>query len=224
VRIRLAVLVGAAALAVPAAASGAQISAGPAPVSYSNPNIEIDQGEQVSFLNLDLTAPHDVTSIDVGSGAKPLFASETVGFLTEVPVVGAEALAPGSYDYLCSIHTFMTGSITVRGAGSGGGAGPSLKLRALDRRLAKVERAGALRIETKLSKAATVTVVARAGKAKVAYAKKKLGKGTDSLKAKLTSKGERLVSKADRLALELSARATDASGNTTRRSVDITLR
>ena len=210
-------------LALPAAASGERIVAGPAPVAYQNPNIEIDAGEPVTFLNLDLTAPHDVTSIDPGPGGSALFSSETVGFLTEVPVVGAENLGPGSYDYICSIHSFMTGSIRVGGAGGGGGGG-SLKVRVLDRKLAKVRKSGALRVEAKLGAPATLSVVAKAGGAKFAYAKKKLGKGTRTLRAKLTSKGRRVIAKADRVALEVKARATDASGDTTRRSVKTTLR
>jgi plastocyanin len=210
-------------LAVPASASAAQIVAGPAPVAYQNPNIEIDPGEEVTFMNLDVTAPHDVTSIDPGPGGTALFSSATVGFLTTVPVVGADKLDPGTYDYICSIHSFMTGAITVRGGGGSGGA-PSLRLRALDREVDEVADAGKLRLRAKLSEAARVSVVATAGRAKVAYGAAKLPKGGGTLKAKLTSKGKRLLGNAKRVSLTLKGRATDADGNTAKHSTELTLR
>ena len=212
------------ALAVPASASAAQIVAGPAPVAYQNPNIEIEPGEEVTFMNLDVTAPHDVTSIDPGPGGTALFSSATVGFLTTVPVVGADRLDPGTYDYICSIHSFMTGAITVRGGGGGSGGAPSLRLRALDRKVEEVADAGKLRVRAKLSEAAKVSVVATAGRAKVAYGSAKLPEGGGTLKAKLTSKGKTLLGKAKRVSLTLKGRATDPDGNTTKRSTELTLR
>ena len=217
------------ALGAPAGASAAQITAGPGPSTYQNPNIEIDAGEAVTFMNLDLTASHDVTSVDVGAGAQPLFRSATVGFLTTVPVEGAEALGPGTYDFLCSIHTFMSGSITVRGTGgggggSGGGEGPSLKLTPLETKLAKVERAGKLAFKAKLDKPATVKVTAKADGTKVAAGKGKLEKGTSRIAVKLTSAGKRLVAKGNRLKLAIVGRATDSDGNSSKTSFGLTLR
>lgn len=222
---RLALAAGAlAALALPATAGAAQITAGPAPSSYQNPMIEIDAGEPVTFLNLDLTGQHDVTATGVGPSAQALFRSETVGFGTQVPVEGAEALGPGTYDFICSIHTFMTGAITVRGGGGGGPAG-SLKLTALDSRLAKVRRAGKLRFRAKLDVPATVRVAAKAANGtKVAAGRARLGKGRGTVAAKLTRKGKRLVAKSKRLALAVTARATDADGNTAKRKLELTLR
>jgi plastocyanin len=212
------------ALAAPTAAGAAQITAGPSPVTYQNPNIEIDAGEAITLTNLDLTAAHDVTSIDVGPGATPLFASETIGFAASAPVNGAEALDPGTYDFLCSVHTFMTGSIKVRGAGGGSSSAPSLHLSALGSRLAKVERAGKLKLRTKLNQAATVNVVAKAADGtKVAAGRDKLDKGTGKLVAKLTSKGKRLVAKAKKLKLEITGRATDRDGNSSKSSLRLTL-
>jgi len=224
--VRLALAAGALiALAAPAAAGAATITAGPGPVSYQNPNVEIDAGEAVSFMNLDLTAPHDVTSVDVGAGAQPLFASATVGFLTTVPVTGAEALDAGRYDFLCSIHTFMTGSITVRGSGGGGGGGtPTLNLSALETDLGKVKRSGKLELRTRLDESATVRVSASTPKGvKFAAGSAKAGKGIDKLSAKLTSKGKRLVASAKKVKLEVSGRATDADGNSSKSTVKLTL-
>ncbi len=224
---RLALAAGALiALAAPAAAGAATVTAGPGPVSYQNPNIEIDAGEAVSFMNLDLTAPHDVTSVDVGAGAQPLFASATVGFLTTVPVTGAETLDAGRYEFLCSIHTFMTGSITVRGSGGGGGGGgtPTLNLSALETDLGKVKRAGKLALRTRLDEPANVRVSATTPNGvKFAAGSAKADKGIDKLSAKLTSKGKRVVANAKKVKLEVSGRATDADGNSSKSTVKLTL-
>ena len=212
------------AMAAPGAAHGAQITAGPAPSSYGNPNIEIDAGDAVTFMNLDLTASHDVTSTDVGPGAQPLFSSATVGFGTTVPVSGAETLDAGTYDFLCSIHTFMTGSIRVRGAG-GGGSAPSFNLAPVDEKLAKVESSGKLRVRVKINEAATVSLAAKsADGTKVAAGTARVGKGSETVAAKLTQKGTRTVAKADRLKLVVTGRATDADGDSSRSTLKLKLR
>lgn len=214
-----------AALALPASAGAAQIVAGPTPYAYQNPEVEIDPGEEVTFLNLDLLPPHDVTSTDVGTNARPLFASPTVGFLAEVPVTGAEKLRPGRYEFLCSVHTFMVGSITVRGkAGNGGDAkGPRLKVKPLERRLTKIDDAGKLRFRVHLGEPARVRVRATAANgAKVAGGKVKLDRGRETIAAKLTPKGERLVATARRLILTVNVRATGRKG-ASEREFELTL-
>ena len=97
----------AAVVAAPAARADERVIAAPLSSGYVNPDVRIDQGEKLTFLNPDV-APHDVTSTEPG-----LFASETVGIGSEVPVTGADSLAAGTYDYICSVHTYMTGTLTV---------------------------------------------------------------------------------------------------------------
>ena len=215
------------ALAVPGAASAAQISAGPSPVTYNNPTIEIAPGESVSFLNLDLGAPHDVTATGVGPGGKALFRSDTVGFGTEVPVVGAEKLVVGSYDFLCSVHTFMKGQINVGGGGGvTGGLQLKLRLDAFDRKLDEVEKAGGLRLRAGLNAAATLVLKVRraSGGAAIATARRELEEGGNRFRAKLTEKGERVIAKAKHLKLEVDGRAADAVGNPARETIGLTLR
>ena len=218
----------AACLAAPSVASAAQITAGPSPSTYGNPNVEIAGGESLTFLNLDLTAVHDVTAIDAGTGGKPVFRSEIIGFGTEAPVVGAEKLGPGSYDFLCSIHTFMTGTLTVSGGGGGGGGGkaPTLMLSALEKKLAKVKKAGALKLRAKVNEAATVAVKVKAagGGPKLASGSAELERGAGTVKAKLTKKGKRVVAKAEKLKLAVKGKATDADGNTGTESLKLKLR
>jgi plastocyanin len=191
---------------------------------YLNPNVSIDSGEALTFFNADFSAPHDVTSVDPG-----LFKSETVNAPAEVPVVGAESLAPGSYRFLCSVHTYMEGTLTVGAGGGGGGAdekAPRLSARLLDDRIAEVLNAGALHLRVKLDEPATVRAVATAGRrqAEVGKGRAKLDAGTAKLVAQLTSRGERLLRHADRVRLELALTAKDAAGNARKRDASATLR
>jgi plastocyanin len=44
----------------------------------------------------------------------PLFASAITPGGGTSPVVGTAALKPGSYDFFCSLHPGMTGTLTVQ--------------------------------------------------------------------------------------------------------------
>jgi plastocyanin len=200
-----------------------RIIAAPFSSGYLNPNVSIDPGEPVTFFNPDFSAPHDVTSVDPG-----LFKSETVNAPAEVPVVGAESLAPGSYRFLCSVHTYMEGTITV-GASGGGGAdekAPRMSARVVDDRIADALDAGALHVRVKLDEPATVRAVATAGRreTKVAKGRAKLDAGTAKLAARLTGRGKRLLRRADKVRLELALSAKDAAGNARKDTASATLR
>jgi plastocyanin len=107
------------------------IYAGP-PNQFIGGDIAINQGDKVSFTNLD-TAGHNVTAKQKEPGGKPLFASASASTGTSQPVVGTEYLRTGPYEYYCSIHPWMTGTITVTSNGTpaqrpgtgGSGASPS---------------------------------------------------------------------------------------------------
>jgi plastocyanin len=211
---------------VASAIAAEQVVAGPAPTSYLNPAVTIDSGEALSFFNLDLTAPHDVTSTEIGPGAEPLFRSETVGAFTEVPVVGAENLAPGSYPFLCSIHTFMEGTLTVTGAGGGGAdnKAPKLTLRARDGKIGKALDAGELRLRAKVNEPARLRLTVKSSAGKVAKAREQLDRGGNRVAAELTSKGKRALKRADGIELKVKAKATDAAGNSSRARTTLELR
>src|SRR3954465_10372811 len=114
-------------LAVAAAwASDQTITATP-PNQFANTSVTIDQGDKVTFHNND-TVIHDVTARGKGSDGKPLFASETTSTGQSNPVKGVEYLTSGRYDFPCSIHPNMTGTLHVTSAGTpaqrpGGGTG-----------------------------------------------------------------------------------------------------
>ncbi len=92
------------------------IYAGP-PNQFVGGDITINQGEKVSFTNLD-TVEHNVTAQQKAPDGKPLFASAPTATGSSEPVAGTEYLKTGTYQYFCSIHPWMTGTITVTSNGS----------------------------------------------------------------------------------------------------------
>ena len=119
------------------AASGAQAAppvpslavAGPqAPtVGFATQTVVMVTGQGLTFANGDTTG-HDITSkltkpMKLKFGKKyytiqvPLFRSESLSAGATGPVVGVESLKPGTYQFYCSLHTSMTGSLIVQAAG-----------------------------------------------------------------------------------------------------------
>jgi plastocyanin len=214
----------AALVAAPTSLADERVIAAPLSSGYVNPNVSIEQGEKLTFLNPDV-APHDVTSAEPG-----LFASETVGVGSEVPVTGADSLGTGAYDYICSVHPYMTGTLTVGSGGGGGGHGghdmkaPKVSVKVRDSRISEVLDTGALSLKVKLDEPATVRPVAAVDRTKVAKARAKLGSGTSRIAAKLTAKGKRLLRGARKVELELTLIAADAAGNAAKRTATAKLR
>jgi plastocyanin len=225
-RVRSAAIVAAvAALTVVASArADERVIAAPLASGFVNPNVSIDQGEKLTFFNPDV-APHDVTSVESG-----LFSSETVSTGTETPVDGADKLPAGTYDFICSVHPYMTGTLTVGAGGGGGGhAGhdmkaPKVSVKVLDTRISDVLDAGALSLQVKLDEPATVRPVAAVDGTKVAKGRAQLGSGTSRMTAKLTAKGKALLRDAHKVDLELTTIAADAAGNAAKRTAAAKLR
>jgi plastocyanin len=67
----------------------------------------IRQGDPLNYTNLD-TVTHNVVS-DTG-----LFQSSTVGLGTTTAVNGVNTLSPGTYQFHCSLHPWMTGQLIVK--------------------------------------------------------------------------------------------------------------
>lgn len=222
----LALVAGAALVAPATAAQGATIYGGPLPVSYANPDVTIAPGEQLTFFNLDLTAPHDVVSIAIGSDFRPVFRSETVGFGTEVPVVGVEKLPAGRYDYICSIHSNMDGTVTVAGSPGQGGDSepPALNVKAADKKAGAAAKAGKLAFKVTVDEPSTLRLTAKKGKKTVATASEKLRSGTNNVKAKLNKAGKKVLRRSKKVSLKYTATATDANGNTSKRKGKVKLR
>ncbi|TML34543.1 MAG: hypothetical protein E6G29_10165 [Actinobacteria bacterium] len=91
------------------------IVAGPgaASTSYATPVVVSQQHGKVSFLNLD-TVQHDVNSTKKSPNGGPLFHSKLVGLGESAPVQGVDHVPAGSYDFFCSVHPGMRGTLIVR--------------------------------------------------------------------------------------------------------------
>lgn len=217
---------GAAVLAAPPARADAQITAGP-PNTYLTPDVTIDQGERVTFMNADVV-DHDVLARDAGPDGKPLFRSELAGFGESVPVAGAEYLVTGSYRFVCSLHPQMEGTLNVSSAGKPvprPGAKTTVKVRVLDSKVAKVKSRGSLRVRVTTNRAATVRMTARTGGTAFAKGTAKLaGAGRKTVQLKLTRAGRSRVKRGGRIPLTVSASARGGEGKAAQAKARTTLR
>jgi plastocyanin len=117
--------------AVPLALGDQQITAEPRD-RFGTQTVTIAQGESVTFTNNDVDS-HNVTATANGADGKPLFASANISFHQTARVDGTQYLVTGSYQFDCTIHPYMKGTLVVTSAGSpvprpgqpSGGSGPS---------------------------------------------------------------------------------------------------
>ncbi|MBV9212826.1 MAG: PQQ-binding-like beta-propeller repeat protein [Actinobacteria bacterium] len=72
------------------------------------------KGDTVRFTNLDSLAQHDLSS-DIPH----LFTSKLIGTGQSEVVQGVDKLPPGSYQFHCSIHSWMHGVLNVEAVGAG---------------------------------------------------------------------------------------------------------
>ncbi|MFL5840502.1 MAG: plastocyanin/azurin family copper-binding protein [Thermoleophilaceae bacterium] len=232
-------------LAAGAAWADATIYAAP-PNQFVGGDVTIAQGEKVTFTNAD-TVTHDVTAAGKGAEGKPLFASAQIGPAQSAAVAGVEYLTTGTYEYICSIHPFMKGTITVSAAGTpaprpGSGSGsegpppqssqasadtvaPATSVKVLDSKRSAVRKRRSLQLAVKTDEAATLAITARAGKTTVATGSAKLTKaGTRKVTVKLTKAGLKLVKSSRNVRIAVAVDATDAAGNSSSASASGRLR
>jgi plastocyanin len=209
----------------------ATIYAGP-PNQFFQGDVSIAQGEAITFTNMD-TVAHDVTAASKGADRKPLFASAQVGTAQSAPVAGVEYLTAGSYPYICSIHPFMKGTITITsegtpkprpGGGGGGGSGQaaatdttpaSVSVKVLDTRRSRVRKRRSLQVAVTTNEPVGVAVTARSGQTVLAQGTAKLNKaGTRKLSIKLTKAGLKAAKSRRPVSLKVTVDSRDASGNT----------
>ena len=87
---------------------------GAASTSYATPVATTTVGGSVEFVNLDL-AKHDVQSTELGPDGRPLFSTPLIDLGETAPITGLDRVAGGrSYEFFCSIHPGMRGSLQVR--------------------------------------------------------------------------------------------------------------
>ena len=190
---------------------------------YSSTVITIDQGEALFFRNIDLQR-HDLVAKDQ-AGGRPLFGTPLLGTGEEALVQGAQQLKGGNYAFFCTLHTFMTGTLTVTGAGSpspppqsGDTTAPTASVKVLDSSASKVLKNRKLRVEVSSSEAgnATLTATMRNGKKTVTIAKGARGfarPGRATVAMALTKAGRSALKGRRSAAVTVTARATDGAGN-----------
>ena len=203
------------------------ITAGPLPNRFANPDVTVDMGELVFFRNSDSTgAVHDVTATGNGSDGKPLFRSETVGAGRTVPVEGVEFLTTGDYDYICSVHPFMTGVIRVSTSGTpkprtpdnpapnpADTTPPTAAVSILDSRISAVLRRKALRVRLTTDEQARFSLTAKVGRTTVASGIAVVKGTRRDFAMSLTRAGKRALAKARTATVKVTARVNDAAAN-----------
>lgn len=190
---------------------------------YSSSGVTVDQGEALIFRNADLNR-HDLVSKQQ-AGGKPLFSTPLLSTGGEALVQGVQQLRPGNYQFFCTIHTYMTGTLTVSGAGapapappSGDTTAPKVTVRVLDSSVSKVVKNGKLRVEVTSDEAGngSATATVKKGKKTVVIARgtrgfPRPGKATVSLA--LTKAGRSALKGRKSAAVTVSAQVKDGSGN-----------
>ncbi len=100
-----------------ASASAGPTSAGPLDqriaalaTSYQPDEVTIVQGDVLEFTNLD-SARHDVVALRKGPDGQPAFATEIIGAGQTVIIEGLEEIPAGVYDFICTLHPRMLGTL-----------------------------------------------------------------------------------------------------------------
>jgi plastocyanin len=195
-----------------------RIQAGPS-TRYTTPSVTMDQGERLTFQNLDGVG-HDVTATGSGPDGRPLFRTPVIGSGQETFVGGSQYLTTGSYGFFCSVHPQMTGTLDVTSAGTpvprpADTSAPRTSVRIRSVRVSTVRRVRRLAVRVRVNEAADVALRARARGRLIARGSVSLNApGARSRALPLTAAGRRLMRRARRLAVTVTARAVDRAGNT----------
>lgn len=82
-------------------------------VGYATPVASTSKGSKFAFRNFD-TAAHNVTARTRASNGNPIFDSDTIALGGVTAVRGVEKLDVGQYEFFCTIHPNMTGTLSIR--------------------------------------------------------------------------------------------------------------
>ncbi len=196
-RIRLAVFVGTALVALGAIVAGAWAIT-PALTAtddaFSSPTYTIDQGEVPSFDNGGANQ-HNVTARQNGPDHKALFVTPTIGGGQSATLNGTQYLSAGSYTFFCTIHpTEMQATLIVTSNGTPQ-ARPSATLALRTKTISKAVKKGIQGTLTASTAVSGVTVTAKLGKATIGKTSASLSPGPQTVKVKLTKAGKSKLSK-----------------------------
>jgi plastocyanin len=127
---------------------------------FSKPTFTIDQGTVATFQNMD-TITHNVSG--PGFQSSPL----NVGPGQSAPVQGTQFLDPGTYQFVCTLHTGMSASLVVSSSGTPV-ARPKVKLKILSSKLDKVVSSRRLKVKvTAVTASNNVSLTAKKGAKKL---------------------------------------------------------
>jgi plastocyanin len=233
--IRRALVAALAALAVaaPAASADQDIVAGPGTV-YLTQSVTMAQGERLTFRNLDTTG-HDVVSRKRSADGKRLFQTPVIGTGSSALVVGSQYLTTGDYDFYCSVHPYMEGTVHVTSAGKpasrpgGDSRAPGVAVQIDSSKLGKVAKSGKLQVSFHTDEAATVNL---SGSVRAGGATYKLAKATRTVPRNrpvrvslgMGSKAQQALKRASKATFKVFAKTRDKAGNRGGGSAHRTLR
>jgi plastocyanin len=201
------------------ASSDATIQVQPGP-SYNPDRLTIPQGTRVVLQNND-SSRHNVTSDDYAPDGSRLFRSATTDPGGSAPVVGTEYLTTGEYDFFCSIHRGMRGTLAVTSAGTPvprpqtpDTTRPGLRLSVLTRSLDTALRRGAILVHVRSTEYVHVRVLARARGHRIARGRTVVTHaGFRGVRLRLTHFGRKLFRKAHGVRVGVRGLAVDRAGH-----------
>jgi plastocyanin len=162
--------------------------------TFVDPGPFIEESAVLRFQNND-GITHNVTAEREGPDGKALFRSGNLAGVDTPPgdivnVKGTQFLAAGDYDFLCTIHPAMEGTLTV-GAFSGPLPRPEIDVKVKSKKLEKVVDSGKLKVKVSAAgptDADGVTLSAKKGAKGITKRARLNVDGGDSRTAKLKLK------------------------------------
>jgi plastocyanin len=203
-RIRIAVFVGTAALAlgmIGATAWAVFQPIGSVDNSYTggsgdpaNPTFTMDQGDRPTFSDGGV-AQHNVTARTNGPDGKALFLTPTLNGGQSATLDGSQYLTAGSYTFFCTIHpTEMQATLLVTGNGTPQ-ARPSATAKLRTKTISKAVKKGLQVAVTANTQVNGATVTAKLGKATIGKTGASLAAGAQNVKLKLSKAGKSKLGK-----------------------------
>jgi hypothetical protein len=197
-RIRIALFLGTAALALGLIATGAWAMfqpIGSIDDTYTGgtggptPTFTMDQGDRPTFTDGGANQ-HNVTARQDGPDGKVLFSTPTLNGGQSATLDGTQYLTTGSYTFFCTIHpTQMQATLVVSGNGTPQ-ARPSASLTVRTKTISKALKKGLLVSVNASTAVSGATLTAKLGKATIGKTGASLTSGTQTKKLKLSKAGK----------------------------------
>ena len=112
--------------------------------TFDAASYDIAAGQVATFTNATIGGtPHNVNATLKGPDGKALFRSATIPSNRSTPVNGTQYLAPGSYEFFCTIHGPSMSSTLQVGSGTAVPR-PRLSVSVLSSRIARIRNSGKL--------------------------------------------------------------------------------